>query len=142
VHRILKDVLDGKEGGKLSLASVALHCSERERTAEEAERELLKWRIFRFLKGKLGEEFDGIIVDITSAGLIVELDNYFVDGLIPYSDLGGDYYRMRSEKTLVGRRTGKTFELGERVRVILASVDPILRRMSLVLCRAKRDKAQ
>ena len=142
VHRILKEVLDGKEGKKLSLSSVALHCSERERTAEEAERELLKWRIFRFLKGMLGEEFDGIIVDITSAGLIVELNDYFVDGLIPYSDLGGDYYRKRSEKTLVGKRTGKTFELGDRVRVILASIDPILRRMSLVLCQGKRDKAR
>ncbi len=133
VHRILKKVLEGDEGKKSSLSSVALHCSERERTAEEAERELLKWRIFRLLKKKLGEEFDGIIVDITKAGLIVELDDYFVDGLVSYSDLGGDYFRKRSEKTLVGKRTGRTFELGDRLKVLLASVDPILRRMSLVL---------
>jgi ribonuclease R len=142
VHRILKRVLEGEEGKKSSLSSVALHCSERERTAEEAERELLKWRIFRLLKKKLGEEFDGIIVDITKAGLIVELDGYLVDGLISYSDLGGDYFRKRSEKTLVGKRTGRTFELGDSVKVLLASVDPILRRMSLVLSQKIKKRSR
>jgi len=140
VHRILKKALQNDREKMASLSSMALHCSEQERAAEEAERELLVWRIFRFLKGKLGEEFDGIIVDITSAGLIVELDDYFVDGLVSYSDLGGDYYRKRSEKTLVGRRSGRTFELGDRMRVILASVDPILRRMSLVLSQKKLER--
>ena len=142
VHRILKKALRNERAKTNSLSSMALHCSEQERAAEEAERELLMWRIFRFMKGKLGEEFDGIIVDITSAGLIVELDDYFVDGLVSYSDLGGDYFRKRSEKTLVGKRTGRTYELGDRMRVILASVDPILRRMSLVLSQKKREKSQ
>jgi ribonuclease R len=141
VHRILKRVLESEEGKKSSLSSVALHCSERERTAEEAERELLKWRIFRLLKKKLGEEFDGIIVDITKAGLIVELDGYLVDGLVSYSDLGGDYFHKRSEKTLVGKRTGRKFELGDRVNVLLASVDPILRRMSLVLSQKIKKRS-
>lgn len=142
VHRILKRVLKAEEGKKSSLSSVALHCSELERTAEEAERGLLKWRIFRLLKKKLGEEFDGIIVDITKAGLIVELDGYFVDGLVSYPDLGGDYFHKRSEKTLVGKRTGRTFELGDRVNVILASVDPILRRMSLVLSQKIKKRSR
>jgi ribonuclease R len=142
VHRILKKVLRNEREKIASLSSLALHCSEQERAAEEAERELLEWRIFRFLKGKLGEEFDGIIVDITSAGLIVELDDYFVDGLVSYSDLGGDYFRKRSEKTLVGRRTGRTFELGDRMKVTLASVDPILRRMSLVLSQKTRERSR
>ncbi len=142
VHRILKKALRNERAKTNSLSSMALHCSEQERAAEEAERELLMWRIFRFMKGKVGEEFDGIIVDITSAGLIVELDDYFVDGLVSYSDLGGDYFRKRSEKTLVGKRTGRTFELGDRMRVILASVDPILRRMSLVLSRKTKEKAR
>ncbi|UCE20889.1 MAG: RNB domain-containing ribonuclease, partial [Candidatus Aminicenantes bacterium] len=142
VHRILKKALRNEKEKIDSLSSMALHCSEQERAADEAERELLVWRIFRFLKEKLGEEFDGIIVDITSAGLIVELDNYFVDGLVSYSDLGGDYYRKRSEKTLVGRRSGRTFELGDRMRVILASVDPIQRRMSLVLSQKKLERSR
>jgi ribonuclease R len=142
VHRILKKALRNEREKIASLSSRALHCSEQERAAEEAERELLEWRIFRFLKGKLGEEFDGIIVDITSAGLIVELDDYFVDGLVSYSDLGGDYFRKRSEKTLVGRRTGRTFELGDRMKITLASVDPILRRMSLVLSQKTGERSR
>lgn len=142
VHRILKDALQGEGRRIQSLSSLALHCSTQERAAEEAERDLLEWRIYRFLKGKLGEEIDGIITDITRAGLIVELDGYFVDGLIAYSDLGGDYYRKRSEKTLVGRRTGRTFVLGSRVKVIIASVNPVMRRMSLVLSQDAGRKAR
>ena len=141
IHRILKEALERKKGKTSSLSSLAQHCSQRERAAEEAERELLEWRILRFLKQKLGEEFDGIIVDITRAGLVVELDDYFVDGIVPYSDLGGDYFLKRTGKTLVGKRTGRTFELGNRIKVTLASVDPILKRMSLSLIEEEREKA-
>ncbi len=135
VHRALKAALRGERMKIPALASLALHCSERERKADEAEKELVEWRIYRFLKGRLGEEFDGIIVDISRSGLIVDLEDYFVDGLIPYADLDGDYYRKRSERVLVGRRSGRKFGLGDRVRVILAAVDPVARRMSLVLSR-------
>jgi len=133
VHRALKRGLNQERADTSSLSAVALHCSQQERKADEAERELLEWRIYRFLKSKLGEEFEGIIVDINRAGLVVELDNYLVDGTVAYADLGGDYFFKKSEKTLVGRRSGKRFELGDRLKVILVSVDPILRRMGLTL---------
>jgi ribonuclease R len=142
VHRILKKVLR-QEGAKIpSHSSIALHCSQEERNAEGAEKELMEWRIYRFLKGKLGDEFEGIIVDITKAGLVVELENYFVDGIVAYSDLGGDYYFKRSEKTLIGRRTGRKYELGDRLKVALASVDPILRRMGLTLSSERKKEAR
>jgi len=133
VHRILKEARDRKKMKKPELASIALHCSQQEREAEAAERELVEWRILRFLKGKLGEELEGIITGISKAGLIVELDNYFVDGLIPYNDLKSDFYMKRTEMILVGKRTGNKFVLGDRIRVILASVDPLLRRIDLSL---------
>lgn len=133
VHRLLRAQLRGEKPRIPTLPSLALQCSEQERNADEAEKQLIEWRIFRFLKGKLGEEFEGIIVDISRAGVVVELEDYFVDGLIPYADLDGDYYRRRSKKTLVGRRSGRKFDLGERVKVILTSVDPIRRRMSFSL---------
>jgi ribonuclease R len=142
VHRILKKVLRQERAKITSVSSIALHCSQEERNAEEAEKELMGWRIYRFLKGKLGDEFEGIIVDITKAGLVVELEDYFVDGIVSYSDLGGDYYFKRSEKTLIGRRTGRKYELGDRLKVILASVDPILRRMGLTLSPGRRDGAR
>lgn len=135
VHRLIKAAIRGEKLRIPALPSLALHCSERERAADEAEKRLVEWRIFRFLKSKLGEEVEGLIVDITKAGVVVELEDYFVDGLIPYADLDGDYYHRRSQKTLVGRRSGRKFDLGERVKVILASVDPIRRRMGLVLSR-------
>jgi len=142
VHRILKKVLRNERVKMPSLSLVAHHCSQEERNAEEAEKELMEWRIYRFLKGKLGDEFKGIIVDITKAGLVVELEDYFVDGIVSYSDLGGDYYFKRSEKTLIGRRTGRKYELGDRLRVALASVDPILRRMALTLSPERKEKAR
>ena len=133
VHRILKFILEKCKIGGEELAAIARHCSERERAAEEAERDLVEWRIYRFLKKKLGDEFEGIIIDFKKAGLIVALNDYFVDGLIPYSDLGGDYFYKKTENVLIGKKTGKSFELGSRIRVILVSVDPILRRMNLMV---------
>jgi len=133
VHRILKQTLLGRHPESPSLAAVALHASGQERKAAGAEQDLVEWRIFRFLKDKLGEEFTGIVVDITKAGLAVELDDYFVKGLIAYDDLGGDYFRRNSPGVLSGKRTGRKFELGQTLRVQLAAVDPVLRRMNLVL---------
>ncbi len=133
VHRILKKVLQGKKIKPAPLDSVARHCSERERRAEEAERDLMEWRIYRYLKTKLGDEFEGIIVNISRAGLVVELKDSFVAGVVPFVEFPGDYFYKRAERTLVGRRTGHIFALGQRIRVTLASVDPFYRRIILSL---------
>jgi len=132
VHRILKGALAGARPDETDLPAAARHSSDQERNADAAEKDLVEWRIFRFLKDRLGDELEGIVVDITRAGLVVELDDYFVQGLVAYDDLGGDYFIQRSRGVLSGKRTGKTFELGQRLRVALAAVDPLLRRMSLV----------
>lgn len=142
VHRILRKVLRGEELKSQSLSSMALNCSQQARRAEKAERELLEWRIYRFLKQKLGEEVEGTIVDISKAGLVVELDNYCVDVVVFFTDLGGDYYIKKSEKSLIGRRTGRRFELGDRVKGILVSVDPILRRINMTLTSEKKEERQ
>ncbi len=133
VHRVLKRLLEGGRADKAPLADLALHCSKMERKADEAEKGLLEWRIFRLLKTKLGDEFEGTISDVIRAGLLVELDDYFVEGLLPFQSLDGDYYERRNAKTLRGRRKGRTFDLGDRVRVILVACDPALRRMEFTL---------
>jgi len=74
-----------------------------------------------------------MITDINRAGLVVELDDYFIDGLIPYSALGDDYFLRRDEKTLRGRQSGVTFSLGERVTVKMVSCNPILKKVEFVL---------
>jgi ribonuclease R len=135
VHRILKKVLLGKKPKPSPLDAVALHCSERERRAEEAERELVEWRIYRHLKTKLGDEFDGIITHISRAGLVVELKDSFVTGMVPFTELPGEYFYKHAEKTLVGRRTGHVFALGQKIKVALASVDSFHRRIILSLWR-------
>jgi ribonuclease R len=138
VHRILKSGLKGDKMKLPALDSVAQYCSEKERNAEEAEKDLMEWRIFRFLKGKLGDELEGIVVSFSKAGLVVELNDYFVDGLVPFSELGDDYYVRRSDKRIVGRRTGRMYVLGDRVRVVLAAVDSTLRRITLAFPSHKR----
>jgi ribonuclease R len=133
VHRLLKHSLEKRKIGNDGLSALSRHCSERERSAEEAERDLIEWRIYRHLKTKLGDEFEGSIVDFTKSGLIVSLNDYFVDGFVAFSDLGGDYYHKQTDSVLVGKKTGKSYALGSRIRVVLVSVDPILRRMGLMV---------
>jgi ribonuclease R len=133
VHRILKQTMGEEEVDIPSLSSLSIHCSEQERNSEEAERELLEWRIFRLLKTMLGEEFDGIIVYISRAGLSVELKNYFVEGLIPRSELKGHFSIQKGGGVLKGRTAGQIFELGSSIRVMLVSCDSFRRRMSLAL---------
>lgn len=140
VHRALKAWLEGRKMEIPDLTSLALHCSKREREADEAEKALIEWRIYRLLREKLGQEFEGMIVDFSRAGVVVELEDYFVDGLVPYADLGRDDYRRKSRWTLAGRRTGRTLHLGGRVKVILTSVDPIGRRLGLAFSQSKEEQ--
>jgi len=142
VHRILKAALAGERSKTGPLEPLAVHVSRRERLADEAERDLVMWRIFRFLKARLGDELPGIIVDINRAGLVVELEDYFVEGLMAFHDLDGDYYYLKSGQRASGKRTGRKFSIGDRIRVGLAAVDPILRRISLVLAGDGRDAAR
>jgi ribonuclease R len=132
VHRILKAALRGGRTEQPALAGTAEHSSELERRADGAEKDLVEWRIFRLLKAKLGEELTGIVTDINRAGLVVSLDEYFVEGVVAFADLGGDYYWRKSPAVLSGKRTGRKFELGQEMKVTLAAVDPMLRRMTLV----------
>ena len=133
VHRVLKDTLAGIKVKMPQLPALAVRCSQQERAADSAEKDLVEWRIFRLLKTKLGDEFMGTVVNFNKAGMVVEIDDYFVDGILAFGDMGGDYYLAKSRGVLVGKRTGRTFELGDRLKVQLAALDPFLRRMSLVL---------
>ena len=132
VHRLLKDLLRREGPSRLPLDVLAEKSSERERNAGEAEQSLVEWRIFRFLKGRLGDEFRGIVVDVIKAGLIVEIDDYFVSGLLPFASLSGDHEPKPAARRLRPKRRRKTFDLGDEVSVILASCDPAMRRMSFV----------
>jgi len=132
VHRLLKALLRREAPSRLPLAALAAKSSERERNAAEAEQSLVEWRIFRFLKERLGDEFRGVVVDVIKAGLVVEVDDYFVSGLLPFAALRGEHEAKPAARRLRPKRRRKTFDLGDEVRVILVSCDPALRRMGFV----------
>jgi ribonuclease R len=126
VHRFLKKVLSG-EAMRIQeevLAKKAAHLSNRERVAMEAEREILDRYRVRFMKDKIGEEFEGVISGVTAFGFFVELKDIFVEGLVRVTSLRDDYYQYHEKKyCLVGERTHKAFRIGDEVRVRVDRVD-------------------
>jgi len=132
VHRVLKQHCQGRDSESRSLDAAAQRCSERERRAEEAEKELIEWRLYRHLHTRLGDVVAGMVVEISQAGLLVELENLFVSGIVFYQDLGEDYYIRDSLASVRGRHTGRVIALGHRLWVRIAAVEPELRRLILV----------
>jgi ribonuclease R len=131
VHRLLREVrstgvpsIDEQEEREKVLPLIAEHSSTTERRAEDAERELVEWKKVRFMADKLGDVLTGYITAVTSYGLFVELEEYFVEGLIHISTLADDYYHFNEKRhTLRGESTGKLFRLGDRLEVQVVRVD-------------------
>ena len=130
IHRITKEVLGGKRLDterrrylRDELPEIAQHCSWAERQAEEAERESVDLKKAEYMEGKLGEIYRGMISGVTSFGFFVQLPN-LVEGLVHVSSLVDDYYHFDEARyTLVGERRGRTFRLGDEVRVQVVRVD-------------------
>jgi ribonuclease R len=102
------------------LAQIAEECSQTERRAAEAERELVEWKKVRFMQDRVGEEFAALVLNPAKFGLFVELTDLFVEGLVPIDSLAGDRYTWRENThEIIGERTGRRFRAGDRVQVIL-----------------------
>ncbi len=100
------------------LELMAEESSERERAAAAAEREVDEWRKAVLMAGRLGEEFDGLIVNVREFGFFVELEGIFIEGLVAVASLYDDYYEFNARThTLTGRLQRRMFRLGDRVRV-------------------------
>ena len=107
-----------------TLELIGEHSSERERTAADAERELMDWRKAEFMADRVGDEFDGVITGVKEYGFYVELEEVFVEGLVHVSTLIGDEYEYQERKhRLVGNRTRRAYRLGDRLRVLVNRVD-------------------
>jgi ribonuclease R len=122
---------------------IAEESSERERAADAAENEVDEWRKAVFMAERLGEEFDGMIVNVRDFGFFVELDDFFIEGLVPVATLTDDFYHYDDRRhTLTGRRGGRRFKLGDRarVRVDRVNVDRHLVDFSVVESRGKKSK--
>jgi len=102
------------------LARVADECSQSERRAAEAERELIEWKKVRFMEDRVGEEFAALILNPTKYGLFVELTDLFIEGLVPLDSMRDDFYTFRENThEVVGERFGRVFRAGDRVEVML-----------------------
>lgn len=140
VHRALRAAHRGtlsserRRNWTEKLPDTARHTSDRERRAEEAERELVQWKKVRFMADKVGDEFSGYVTGVTAFGLFVELVEQFVEGLVHISSMADDYYRfVEREHLLRGENSTKVYRLGDLVRVQLVRVDRDHRRLELGL---------
>ncbi len=124
VHRLLWS--EGrKKRDNSSLYLLGLHCSERERRAEDAERELVKLKLIDFMSRNLGMQMDAVITGMNPSGIFVQGIEIPAEGLIPIVSLADDNYRFdRLARSIVGRRTNHEFRLGDRLRVEVVKADP------------------
>ena len=102
----------------------AVQSSDRERRAEEAEREVLEWKKVIFMRDKIGNEYTGIVTGVAPFGLFVELDEIFVQGMVPVATIGGDFWHYADrEHRMRGESTSRELRLGDKVRIRVESID-------------------
>jgi ribonuclease R len=122
----------GKNAATAALEEVATHCSQTERRAEAAERELTKVKVLTLLEKHVGEEFTGIVAAVQVYGLFVEIPKYMIEGLVHIRDLHDDNYEFDSHNyCLFGRKLGRKVRVGDTIRVVIASVDIPRRELDL-----------
>ncbi len=144
VHRRLAElVADGPaygvklEGLNARHPQIAVQASERERRADDAEREVLEWKKVIFMRDKLGLEVEGTITGVVPFGLFVELREFFVQGLVPVSTIGGDFWVFAErEHRLRGERNNREFRLGDRVMVRVEAINEDKRQIEFRLLSA------
>ena len=123
VHRAIRHLIHNKNATGFAYSTndmhgIAEHCSATDRRAEEATRDVVQWYKCELMREKVGEDFEGTISGVTSFGMFVELDDIYVEGLVHITALPADYYHFDPiGHRLTGERGGKSYRLGNRVRV-------------------------
>ena len=125
------------------LHGIAESSSRSERAAADAERELLEWKKMKFMEDRVGDDFEGLIVSVTKFGFFVELDDLFIEGLVPLTSLQDDQYTFRENtRQIIGNRTKKTFSIGERLRVVVDRIDRMQRKIQFAVLEEEPKAAQ
>ncbi len=133
VHRAIRAALAGRRYEGIDWDDMGRHCSETERRADEASRDVENWLKCDYMRDQVGGTFSGRITGVAPFGVFVTLDDFFVDGLVHISELGRDYFRYEAARhALLGERTGKQYRLADRLRVKLVRVDMESRKIDLV----------
>ena len=132
------------------LAAIAHESSQAERRADEAERELMEWKKIKFMEDRVGEDFHATILSCTKYGFFVELDELFIEGLVPIQTISdslpfGSQERFvfrDTDRAIVGTGSGRVFKLGQRVHVLLDRIDRPARRLQFALVPSAEPQAQ
>jgi len=134
VHRILKNVMDGKPKTSqefvLKLEKIAIHSTKREEIAEKAEFDIIDFKKYGYMKEKVGDVFEGFVTKVTPHGFFVEIEEYLTEGFVSV-DVIDEYLEYDSaRKILVGKNL--TIKPGQRLKVQVVAVDKWLKKMELV----------
>jgi len=142
VHRLIDRCLTGagedhahdEPEGHEDLVALGRHCSDTERTAEAAERELRLVLILQLLETHIGDAFSGVVTSVTNAGVFVQLEKFQIDGLLRFDQLGDDWWEIDGRSgTLLGELSGVRLMVGNQLDVVVSSVHLSLRRLDLAL---------
>jgi ribonuclease R len=133
VHRAIKAALSSKKYFEEDWDALGRHCSETERRADDASRDVENWLKCYYMRDRVGGTFSGSITGVVPFGLFVTLDDFYVDGLVHISELGRDYFQYDAARhALLGERTGKRYRLADRMTVKLVRVDLESRKIDFV----------
>jgi len=125
------------------LNDIAVESSQAERRSADAERELIEWKKMKFMADRIGDDFHAVVLSCTKYGFFVELEDMFIEGLVPVASLVGDHYTFRdTDRTIVGARTGHVFGIGQKVEVILDRIDRQQRRLQFALLPGTEPKVE
>ncbi|MGQ0635296.1 MAG: ribonuclease R [Planctomycetaceae bacterium] len=146
VHRLIDRLIAGElhrsPEGPVELAAAAEHCSRTERRAEQAERELVKVKLLTYMSGRIGETYDAVITGVADFGFFCQALEVPAEGLVQVTTLDDDhYYFDQAAHTLVGRRSGRTYRLGDKTRVVVARVDVDRRQLDFRLAASRAGRA-
>ena len=135
VHRLLQHYLDGEKiKNKEAIEAQCKHSSEMEKLSTDAERSSVKYMQVKYLEGKEGQEFNALISGVTEFGMFVELEDSLCEGLVSIRDIKDDHYVLHKESySLIGRKTGHKFQLGDPLRVRVRNVDLVKKQLDFEL---------
>jgi len=135
VHRLLTKYQDGgRSANQEKYEELCEHCSDMEQTAQQAERDSIKYKMVEFMADKIGNEYDAHISGIQSYGIYCEIDENHCEGMVSMHDLDDDYYDFDERNyCLVGRRHHNKYQLGDPVRIKVARANLEKRQLDFVL---------
>ncbi len=140
VHRILSAHLDGASY-EADLHRISESSSETERRAAEAERELVEWKKVKFMMDRVGDEFPALVISTTRFGFFVELEELFIEGLVPMDTLPGDRYNYHENtRKIIGERNRRQFSIGDRLTVRLDRVDGVEKKLQFSVVEPARSR--